>query len=169
MNNSSADSGYVMELQRNLRRLSQTDERLPELAVDGIYGEATRRAVRIFQETRGLSPTGVVNKATWDAIYGEYIQISDKNAVFSEISPRLSPDEVLRLGSRGEAVSFLQVMINALSSRYINITSVPYDGVYSESTAAAVRGLQRAAGLAETGEVDRATWSAIEREFGSKR
>lgn len=52
----------VFELQRQLRRLGF------EIAADGLYGPATRDAVRTFQEQSGIEVTGRVNQETLDAL-----------------------------------------------------------------------------------------------------
>ena len=36
-----------------------------KLAVDGIFGERTKKAVIDFQKPRGLKPDGIVGKVTW--------------------------------------------------------------------------------------------------------
>jgi len=36
--------------------------------IDGDFGGRTQQAVRQFQRQQGLTPTGVVNRATWDAL-----------------------------------------------------------------------------------------------------
>lgn len=38
------------------------------LAVDGVFGPITERAVKLFQKRYGLVPTGVVNAHTWNAL-----------------------------------------------------------------------------------------------------
>lgn len=38
---------------------------------DGWYGPTTRATVRAFQEANGLPVTGVVDRATWDALFSE--------------------------------------------------------------------------------------------------
>ncbi|MEQ8998677.1 MAG: peptidoglycan-binding domain-containing protein [Coleofasciculus sp. B1-GNL1-01] len=37
-------------------------------AIDGVYGERTREAVRTFQEDRGLFGDGIIGNQTWDAM-----------------------------------------------------------------------------------------------------
>ena len=66
----------VSSLQYMLRQLSKTYQFLPELAVDGVYGERTLEAVMRFQREAGLPVTGVVDQATWQGIYDEYLGIA---------------------------------------------------------------------------------------------
>jgi hypothetical protein len=51
--------GDVVDLQKRLRKLGDPIE------ADGIFGAATHRAVVAFQGQEGLSPDGIVGKATW--------------------------------------------------------------------------------------------------------
>ena len=39
-----------------------------EIPIDQKYGEKTRRAVRTFQEKNGITPTGDVDKKTWNLL-----------------------------------------------------------------------------------------------------
>ena len=64
---------YIREIQNWLRALAFSDERIPLIAVDGIYGPETTQAVRAFQEITGLPATGTVDKATWDAVYIAFV------------------------------------------------------------------------------------------------
>jgi lysozyme family protein len=62
-----ADAGPVLDatfLQTSLNKLGAT----PPLVVDGIFGAATRTAVRAFQKTKGLTANGVVAMSTMKAI-----------------------------------------------------------------------------------------------------
>jgi lysozyme family protein len=62
-----ADAGPVLDatfLQTSLNKLGAT----PPLVVDGIFGAATRTAVRAFQKTKGLTANGVVAATTMKAI-----------------------------------------------------------------------------------------------------
>ncbi|WOD38938.1 peptidoglycan-binding protein [Nodosilinea sp. E11] len=59
-------SADVMELQRLLRQAGF----LPaNFIVNGIYDQTTQAAVREFQRVNGLPVTGIVNAATWQALY----------------------------------------------------------------------------------------------------
>ena len=44
----------IRAIQKRLRILSQSDDRLPAVFIDGIYGAETEATVRAFQETREL-------------------------------------------------------------------------------------------------------------------
>lgn len=67
----------VEHLQYMLSIISQFVDTVPPLAVDGIYGQATRQAVLGFQEYAGLPQTGTVGRATWDAIYDQFAGIEN--------------------------------------------------------------------------------------------
>lgn len=56
----------VINLQQRLAEVDFMDYTLP--AQPGLYDEATRQAVVAFQESQGLTPTGVVDSATWSAL-----------------------------------------------------------------------------------------------------
>ena len=58
----------VAAVQFLLNESSQILDTLDELTIDGIYGNATRDAVLRFQEGHSLTPTGEVDKNTWDTL-----------------------------------------------------------------------------------------------------
>ena len=58
----------VHSLQYMLRRLSGIYDFLPEIAVDGVFGEATLEAVMLFQRELWPPVTGVVDRGTWNAL-----------------------------------------------------------------------------------------------------
>lgn len=67
----------VEQLQYMLRVLSAYLSEIPSIAVDGIFGPATRDAVIAAQRKFGLPETGIVNYDTWEAIYNQFIGIED--------------------------------------------------------------------------------------------
>ena len=72
----------VTLLQYMLSVLSQFISSLPALTITGTFDEATGQAVRAFQEYVGLPATGVVDRATWEALYAQYAGI--EGTVFSD-------------------------------------------------------------------------------------
>ena len=81
---SPGDRGIRVEhLQYMLRVLSAYISQIPGVAVDGIYGSATRSAVLAAQGYFGLPQTGTVDLATWDEIYDQFTGI--ENASFRDL------------------------------------------------------------------------------------
>ena len=72
----------VTLLQYMLSVLSQFISSLPSITITGTFNEATEQAVRAFQEYVGLPATGVVDRATWEALYAQYTGI--EGTVFSD-------------------------------------------------------------------------------------
>lgn len=60
---------------------------IPNLAIDGIYGPATRSAVLAAQRWFGLPETGQVDNKTWDVIYNQYSGIENTSFRNSESFP----------------------------------------------------------------------------------
>lgn len=78
------DRGIQVEhLQYMLRVLSAYISQIPSVAVDGIYGSATRSAVLAAQSYFGLPQTGTVDLTTWDEIYDQFTGI--ENASFRDL------------------------------------------------------------------------------------
>ena len=94
------DRGIKVEhLQYMLSVLSAYIPEIPNVAIDGIFGPATRAAVTAAQKRFGLPQTGVVNSATWDEIYDQYSGIETTswrdpedfpytNAIINSTTPR---------------------------------------------------------------------------------
>ena len=62
----------VRLLQEYLAKLSEVYPEIPAVAVDGVFGPATRSAVMAAQQLFGLPVTGIVFALTWDAITSAY-------------------------------------------------------------------------------------------------
>ena len=58
-----ARGGEVEEVQRRLKNWGYYDG-----SVDGVYGPATAKAVKYFQQKNGLTPDGICGKATYAAL-----------------------------------------------------------------------------------------------------
>ena len=81
----------VRRLQYMLSVLSEFYAGIPRVSETGTYDEATKKAVRAFQQQFGLPVTGVVDPQTWDAIYEQFSGIEhtvfDREVLFPEAQP----------------------------------------------------------------------------------
>lgn len=150
-------------LQRYLRQLSFTDPTIPPPPVDGVFDGATRDSLRAFQRSRGLPETGSADLATWETLYAAWRASVAENAPPERISafPRTPKGATLRAGSRGFAVSAVQLILRELERVYPELSAVRVDGVYGPVTAEAVRVFQERNAIPSDGEVDRLTWNLL--------
>ena len=65
----------VEQIQFWLNAVAEFVDTIPTVTVDGIFGQATDRAVRAFQQHFGLTVDGIVGQATWNSIYNEYLSL----------------------------------------------------------------------------------------------
>lgn len=71
------DSGEkVLQMQEQLRVISEAYPAIPKVEADGIYGPATAQAVEKFQSVFGLPVTGTVDYSTWYKISEIYVGVS---------------------------------------------------------------------------------------------
>lgn len=66
----------VFQMQEQLNRIRQDYPALPYINPDGIYGQQTADAVRVFQRVFNLPVTGVVDYPTWYEISRIYVGVS---------------------------------------------------------------------------------------------
>ena len=82
------DTGEKVKLlQYMLAMLSEYIPEIPPVAVDGIYGKATRAAVLAAQRRFRLPETGGVDPETWQAIYGQFSGIENTTLRSEESFP----------------------------------------------------------------------------------
>ena len=103
------------------------------IAVDGVFGDATRSAVQRFQRRSTLVVTGAVDRSTWSRL----------------VVPLAS-------GATGEAVRALQRQLVEKRGADLDI-----DGTFGAATRAAVTAFQSHARLPMTGTVDRTMWRVL--------
>jgi peptidoglycan hydrolase-like protein with peptidoglycan-binding domain len=115
---------------------------------DGIFGPATAQALKSFQQSQGINPSGVVDDATLAALQNPKPPASPTSS---------SEGGYAVFGERGSRVLQLQA---ALVNAGIAVRG-GVDGDFGAGTAAAVMDFQRAHGLSMTGKVNDATASAL--------
>lgn len=151
----------IREVQERLRALHFGGYPIDLIVPDGIYDEKTRTAVSQFQRFIGLPITGIVNRATWDALYGAY-----RASEFERSRPKPlypfpeSGGYVLTPGEVSDIVMIIQLMLDTLSAHYDGIEVTP-TGEYDEQTRRAVEVFQRTNNLPVTGTIDKVTWNRL--------
>jgi peptidoglycan hydrolase-like protein with peptidoglycan-binding domain len=130
------DSGTVREVQRMLNQRG-----FDRLGVDGMMGPRTQAAVREFQRSQRLEPTGQLNRQTLIALG---LQRPDVSAPSTE--PRYSASVVRRVQQ-------------TLTHR--GFKAGPVDGQLHAATQAALRQFQKSENLEDTGRLNDRTLAAL--------
>lgn len=124
---------------------------------DGVFGNNTEYAVRVFQKQKNLPITGKVDNKTLSAI-----KENNKHFEVSQRSRNVRSEVVVsRFGDRGRTVSDLQARL--ANSGY---SPGSVDGIFGQGTADALKRFQKANGLTPTGEVDQKTMNLLSKERG---
>lgn len=132
-------SPEVADVQARLRALG-----IPVEDEAGWFGDSTRRAVRTFQQQRGILVDGVVGPGTWGELVGASRRLGD--AILYLKQPPM----------RGDDVALLQERLNALG-----FDAGRSDGIFGRATDAAVRAFQKEYGVAEDGMFGPRSHSAL--------
>lgn len=154
----------ITNLQRYLYQLSFTDPSIPPVPVDGVFGAQTGRALRAFQQARGLTPTGRADQETWDLLYLAYLE-SLKSTERTEplyLFPRRPETYSVGLGDEGLIISAIRYLLRELMINYGGVfEDIPLAGTFDTATEGAVKQFQALHGLPVTGRVDRETWNRL--------
>ena len=158
-------SNPVRSLQYMLRRLTGKYDFLPQLALDGIFGERTLEAVMLFQRELAPPVTGVVDHRTWNAIRDAWIDLERESAPPRTL--RIFPGEGYRVqpGMSGASMILPQTMFQLLRQRLEGIAEGDADGVHGDASVQNTLWLQNLAQLEETGVMDRRTWDMLSRLY----
>ncbi|MBE9118492.1 peptidoglycan-binding protein [Lusitaniella coriacea LEGE 07157] len=129
--------------------------------VDGIYGESTVIGVFRFQQSANLNANGIMDKATWNALFPAIARspqpaTSPPTPSNSTTRPPNPGRPTLRPGMNGAAVRELQQRLRSLGFAVGTI-----DGVFGDQTLNAVIAAQEKFKLNPDGVVGPATWRAL--------
>ncbi len=153
-------SEAVREVQTYLRELSNLYKELPRLSVDGIYGDETREAVRIFQRMTGLTVTGDTDEETFTLLFRMYEPVRKERIGESVLLP--AEAFPLRLGDSGSHIRILQSVLDEIFSLHI-----PTDGFFGRTTEEGVRLAETRYGTPATGYVSRRLWQMLSADYSA--
>ena len=153
----------IQEIQKYLFTLHYFTESIPFVTIDGIYGAATRSAVRTYQVLRGLPITDTVDNITFDMLYADY-----KNAALTLSANAFIPPATplpVGIGSTGVGIRNLQALLNALLERYLVSVRTDVSGTFSYATEKAVNEIRRIYSLPTDGTVTYELFRKMQRDY----
>ena len=155
----------IKSLQYMLNRLARDYKALIPVTVDGRFGAETLEAVMLFQRELHPPVTGMVDEDPWNDIRERWILLERKLAEPRPV--RLFPGQEARVypGNEQEFLIIPQAMLRILARYFDGITADQADGLHGPASVANTRWLQRAAGLEESGIMDRQTWELLGRLY----
>ena len=128
-------NNFVMSVQQDLK-----DAGFYKGEVDGIYGPQTTQAVMDLQKASGLPETGALDQATILALQAELVKQGHAEAK-DALATTAAVQQTLKL---------------------IGFWDGPVDGVWTDELTQAVKDVQKALGVEQTGVIDAATLAAWE-------
>ncbi len=152
----------VRTLQYYLAFLGYFNPDLPQISVDGIFGQETYDAVLTFQNKYGLTVDGIVGRSTWNALQNAYEGVlRTLPPSYKSYSDLIYPGYFITTGAKGDVVRQLQTYLRVIGQNNPSVPVISVDGDYGSRTKAAVEAVQRINGLEPNGQVGPITWNAI--------
>ena len=131
--------------------------------IDGQYDAQTREAVKRFQGIMGLKEDGAVDINTFSALYEVYRHA--KNDFYARDYIVESTEFPIGIGSKGENVRALHILINELAGEHEEVEEVGVGSYYSTNTAKSVLALRRAYGMDASEQVDKMMFERMRMEL----
>ncbi|MDD4678392.1 MAG: peptidoglycan-binding protein [Tissierellia bacterium] len=154
----------VSYIQFFLSIVSQKYNIIGPVEIDGFYDPETTKAVREYQNIKGLNPTGIVDQQTLNLLYREAYSIltsTPAEELRLPFLPFLGADLTEGMGPEYPKIVILEIMLNTISAANPEIKPVVVSGEFDSNTTAAVIAFQELFGLPVTGVVDEETWNRL--------
>ena len=155
----------IRSLQTMLQIIAQNDASHPAVIPDGINGPETMQAVDVFQRKHKLPVTGIADLITWEAIVPIYDLSLAKQDTDQPIEVVWNPDSVISAGESHPNLFLAQGMLAVLSDVYHSVSKPSLTGTLDEITADSLTSFQMLSGLPMSGNLDRATWTHLSRQY----
>ncbi len=157
------NSNDVYEIQNYLRKIQLANNEENLINPDGIYGNETVEAVMEYQIRNNIPATGRVDSFTWENIYRDYLVADEILSVPEKVSFFPLGISEFKKGDNYDEIYVLQTLIKAYDKRFGNPQILEITGVFDENTENAVREIQKAFDLPQTGKVDKRLWNKVVR------
>lgn len=158
---------HIKEIQAFLNKISKINKKIPSLIIDGIYGEDTIEAVKIFQEENSLPVTGEVDEETWNELAVSYNEAVETLCKPNGLIPCNCPDFLLFKGTKGTNIAIVQTALKRIGECYINFKPPNITEVFDDETEISVKQFQHLCDLNETGSVDIKTWNMLAKTYNA--
>lgn len=145
-----------------LQLIATFDDDVPYSQVENSFSENNVTSLKAFQTKRGLEPTGVVDRETWNELVRAYNAIlinSPEN--IKDLGYEVYPGRLLSYGMTGEDITALQNLLRKAAANDNTIPPVNVTGTFDDDTLTAVREIQQREGLQNNGVVGPILWSRI--------
>ncbi|MBQ7760899.1 MAG: peptidoglycan-binding protein [Clostridia bacterium] len=159
-------SNPILQIQRILRDLERLEGSISPIAPSGNFEIDTRDAVVRFQKKYGLSPTGVVDKETWDLLHKIDEAQRDSNQLINaiEIFPREKNYEI-PLNTRDNVIYVIQHLLNEIKNEYEDFKELEFNGIYNKETQDNIKAFQRRHLIEDNGRLNAETINLLSKEY----
>jgi murein L,D-transpeptidase YcbB/YkuD len=159
-------SNPILQIQRILRDLERLDNNVSPIAPSGSFETDTKNAVTRFQKKYGLSPSGVVDKETWDLLHKIYEAQMDLNQLVGaiEVFPKEKNYEI-PANSRDNIVYIIQHFLNEIKNEYEDFKELEFTGIYDKDTQDNIKSFQKRHLLEDNGKLNAETINLLSKEY----
>ena len=152
----------IYDLQNMLYTISRYENGTPDIIPDGVDWPKTTQAVRNFQARNGLTPNGIVDLTTWNAIADRYREVLEllEPAVRIGFFPKEN-DAIFKRGDFHNTIHAVQILFNLLADEFDEYDRNEISGILDEITENNLRTFQNSHSLEPNGQIDKNTWNRL--------